>query len=82
MSSFDAEVPEINPAVLDVAYGHALALVNSSIKTWRDMKTPQEVLDLVGTTEKEDLFFYQGGCVALEALKMELDAKRSTIFLS
>jgi hypothetical protein len=82
MASFDSTIPEIDPFILDAAYSRAINLVELSIATWRGMRVPSEILEIAGETAREDEYFFRGGAIALEALKLELEAERATQFLS
>lgn len=82
MSDFDGDTPEIDPFMLDLAYSRAINLVEQSIVTWRQMRVPQEILDIANETQREDEYFFRGGATALEALKLELEAQQATVFLA
>jgi hypothetical protein len=79
---FDQLVPEVDSTLMDIAYTNVIAMVESHILTWRQMHSPRELLDMADETQRDDEFFFRGGAVALESLKLELEGERATQFLS
>ena len=81
LSDFDAAVPRVDPFFLDLAYSRAINLIEQHLLTWRNMHTPRELLDMANETSRDDEFFYRGGMVALNSLKIELEGQQATAFL-
>ena len=79
---FDELAPEVDPVLMDIAYTNVIAMIESHILTWRQMHSPKELLSMADETQRDDEFFFRGGAVALEGLKLELESERATQFLA